>query len=159
VPKHKIDNFLSPIISPVEYQIAELIRLILSGDNTENENARFQGISAILFNNESKSLKIVEVKTTSNGRNSFITGFYQKYKSAHGKAPDYWVLYYQDKIETQNDKFFIFTYEEIALEQAKRNKSDHEIWDKRSELHATGVDNILIKDISPYLNRWDKFKI
>jgi len=116
----------------------------------------------IIHSKNSNKYKKVEVKTTTitneKKPNNFITSFYQKFKTEKQHSPDYWILFLQD-LTVNEDRFFILTHFEMSLEQAKRNKSSDQPWDERAFRVIKGVDNVLIKDIIQYENKWNTIKV
>ncbi len=91
------------------------------------------------------SFKRIEVKTTRSTR--FVTNFFQKYYDKIRLHPDFWILVH---IDTNNvSHFYILTHEEMGEVQMKRNKMDR--WEE-----IKGCDNILLRDIKPFEDKWDK---
>lgn len=88
----------------------------------------------------------IEVKTTRS--NKFVTGFFQKYFNPSQYHPDYWVLVH---IDSQNiSHFFILTHQEMGNVQMQRNGK------KTWEPNPGGVDNVLLKHIVQFENKWSK---
>ncbi len=91
--------------------------------------------------------RIVEVKTSSSNR--FVTGFFQKYPTPQTVPhPDFWVVVRIDSI-SHATRFFVLTHSEMAKVQMLRNKM-------RKWSRVNGVDNVLLKHVIPFENRWDK---
>ena len=91
------------------------------------------------------SFKRIEVKTTRSTR--FVTNFFQKYFDKIRLHPDFWILVH---IDTDNvSHFYILTHEEMGEVQMKRNKMDR--WEE-----IKGCDNVLLRDIKPFEEKWDK---
>ena len=92
---------------------------------------------------EKKALTI-EVKTTPTNR--IVTGFFQKYKTPDISGPDIWVIVHIGG--NSQSTYYVMTHKEVSEAQMKRNnmQSWHEV---------NGVDNLLIKDIEFYKDRWD----
>lgn len=98
----------------------------------------------------SNKYKSIEVKTSRN--NDIVTNFFQKYKTrTQTPQPDYWILVHIDNSDVFH--FYIFTHQELANEQMKRNKmtSWHSV--------ANGCDKLRVRDISNYENQWSKITI
>lgn len=93
--------------------------------------------------------KSIEVKTSRN--NDIVTNFFQKYNTpTQTPQPDYWILVHIDKSEVFH--FYVFTHQELACEQMKRNKMTS--WHS-----VNGCDKLRVRDISNYENQWSKIKI
>ncbi len=88
--------------------------------------------------------KSIEVKTSRNKR--FVTNYWQKYYDTTKVHPDYWVIVYIDKDEFFH--YYILTHAELGIIQTKRNRCPPE-----NCLH--GCDNVELKHIAMYENRWD----
>jgi hypothetical protein len=93
---------------------------------------------------DSKLYKL-EVKTSRKER--FVTGFFQKYYSKEIKGPDFWVLTFQDR--DYRSRYFILSHQEMAEVQMQRNGMNE--WRK-----VVGVDNVLLKHVQDYENKWEK---
>lgn len=94
---------------------------------------------------EDKSFRRIEVKTTRSTR--FVTGFFQKYYDKDKIHPDFWILV---QIDAENvSHYFILTHEEMGKVQMDRNEMDK--WEK-----IDGCDNVLLKDIEQFEDKWDK---
>jgi hypothetical protein len=105
-----------------------------------------QKAADVIMIDKNKKSWVVEVKTSNTSR--FVTGFFQKYYSPEKEPhPDFWVLVHIDS-ESKNADFYVFTHEEMAQEQMKRNGKD--VWEK-----VIGVDNVDINDLEQYKNKWD----
>jgi hypothetical protein len=96
---------------------------------------------------------VVEVKASNAGR--FVTGFYQKYKDEGKEHPDFWVLYWLTKGGA--DEFFVLTHLEMARAQGERNFPGQSLtWAEHAQGVATGVDNVLAKDLQVHASAWHK---
>ena len=104
-----------------------------------------KAVDIIVLLNENKA-KTIEVKTTN--KNRIVTGFFQKYKTPETPHPDIWIMVIIDKL--LSTRFFILTHEEVAMTQMKVNKLDN--WAE----NKGGVDNIPIKDLLEFENKWEK---
>ena len=99
---------------------------------------------------------VIEVKASQSNR--FVTGFYQKYKTVDRDHPTFWVLY---SVRRRNDqfaeRFFILTHEELALIQAIRNHPGEDLsYDERVRRVASGVDNVVVDNLTLHEDAWDK---
>ena len=94
-----------------------------------------------------KTYRRIEVKTSRETR--FVTGFFQKYFDKSRIHPDFWVLVQID--EENNSHYYILTHEEMGEVQMKRNEMDK--WEK-----IDGCDNVLLRDLDPFKEQWDKFE-
>ena len=126
-----------------EYSVcAELLKRGLNASITMG-NAK--AVDIVVFMQDS-TYRRFEVKTSRNKR--FVTGFFHKYydinKSSH---PDFWVLVHID--EDNESHYYILTHEEMGNVQMKRNEMDK--WEK-----IVGCDNVLLKDIEQFEDKWDK---
>lgn len=98
---------------------------------------------------------VIEVKTTDSNR--FVTGFYQKYKSADAAHPDFWVLC---KLCAGGDEFFVLSHSEMARVQAVRNGFSGDFhWDAVRDKCAKGVDNVIRQDVLAFAGAWNKIKV
>jgi hypothetical protein len=96
---------------------------------------------------------VVEVKASNSDR--FVTSFYQKYADEAKIHPDFWVLY-SLKMDG-SEEFFILTHQEMALAQAERNFPGLSLsWAENARGVATGVDNVLAKDLQVHKSAWEK---
>jgi len=95
---------------------------------------------------------VIEVKASNSGR--FVTGFYQKYTDEEQDHPDFWVLYWTKK---DIDECFVLSHAEMALAQADRNFPGKSFtWQERAATVASGVDNVLAKDLAAHAAQWEK---
>ena len=103
-------------------------------------------VADIIIVSNKKSF-VVEVKTTN--RNKFVTGFFQKFPTPETEpCPDFWVLVHIDPEKIFATDFYILTHEQMANEQMKRHGT--------TEWKPQGiVDNVLIKDLEQYKDKWD----
>jgi hypothetical protein len=99
----------------------------------------------IISSIEDSKIYTIEVKTSITGR--FVTGFFQKYFDKDKKGPDFWVLTYMDK--SLQSRFFVLSHQEMADAQMQRNGLNE--WRK-----VVGVDNVLMKHVQDFENKWDK---
>lgn len=106
-----------------------------------------KAVDIIVFKENNVAITI-EVKTTN--KNRIVTSFLQKYKTPDFPHPDIWVMVVIDK-NLQN-RFFILTHSEVAYIQMKVNKVD--VWKE----NKGGVDNIPIRFLLDYENKWDKIQ-
>ena len=91
--------------------------------------------------------RIIEVKTSSSNR--FVTNFFQKYPTPKTVPhPDFWVVVQIDK-DCHATRYFVLTHSEMAQVQMRRNQIS--TWSR-----VNGVDNVLLKHVLPFENRWDK---
>ena len=94
-----------------------------------------------------KTYRRIEVKTSRETR--IVTGFFQKYFDKSRIHPDFWVLVQID--EENMSHYYILTHEEMGEVQMKRNEMDK--WEK-----IEGCDNVLLRDLDPFKEKWDKFE-
>jgi hypothetical protein len=91
----------------------------------------------------------VEVKTSKNQKN-FVTGYYPKYTDTLSKHPDIWVFYLPHKQGNSNgDRFFILTHEEVAELQLIVNKGN------KTE-KGKGCDNIPLSLLENYKEKFEE---
>jgi hypothetical protein len=101
----------------------------------------------------------IEVKTSQ--RLNFVTSITQKGLANNPHAPDFWVLF-QTKLGKDNcfsERFFILSHKEICGIQARRNRMYAAKYADRHGKEpdlSTGVDNVTVKDVERFENRWDK---
>ena len=103
-----------------------------------------KAVDIIILKNDNTALT-VEVKTTN--KNKFVTGFFQKYFSEELPHPNIWVLVQLH--ENNKTRFFILTHDDVADVQMRVNKMSK--WE-----HVNGVDNIPLKEILEFENKWEK---
>mgnify|MGYP001577557230 CR=1 FL=1 len=149
-----------------EYRVAsELLKRNLNATVTFG-NAKSTDVIAYGSN---RKAKVIEVKTSQ--KKKFVTGFYNKYKTAHDEHPDFWILV-QVRIDSDcsfSERFFILTHAELSVIQAKRNRAyrircgdvteDQCLsWEDHYRLttEAHGVDNVLVTDVERFEDKWDK---
>jgi hypothetical protein len=147
-----------------EYRVAsELLKRGLNATVTFG-NAKSADVIAYGGN---RRATVIEVKTSQ--QKNFVTSFYNKYESPDHDHPDFWILMQvtQDRGEGHRDRFFILTHTELASIQAERNRAyrirhgdiatDEDIpWERHYELSQGGVDNVLVTDVEPHEDEWDK---
>ena len=133
-----------------EYRVAsELIRRGLFTTITYGNN---KGTDLYAIGPNRKSA-VIEVKTSRNGR--FVTGFYQKYRTAGTVHPDFWVLYWLT--EDEQDRFFVLTHAELATVQARRNSpSKQKTWEELTIAAKLGVDNVSHSHVAGFESNWKK---
>jgi hypothetical protein len=108
-----------------------------------------KSVDVYVFGEGKRHVK-VEVKTSQGGR--FVTRLNQRgflEPGARAGAPDCWVLV---DLTTKGDRFFILTHSEIVEVQRNKYKDPQRIARWRHE----GVDYLLIEDVLPDENRWEK---
>lgn len=129
----KIDKYLIALAGEMRVAAEILRRGFLA--NVTHGNAKATDI--IILGPDGKFLR-VEVKTSRNQRN-FVTSYYPKYTDNSDSEPDLWVLYLPNKDgDSDGDRFFIFTHEDIGQLQLVVNKGN-------KTLPGKGVDNIPLK--------------
>ncbi len=102
----------------------------------------------VMIFQEDKSFKRIEVKTSRSTR--FVTGFFQKYYNINqSPRPDFWIFVHID--EDNKSHYYILTHEEMGYVQMKRNKM--EAWER-----IIGCDNVLLRDLEPFKEQWDKLE-
>jgi hypothetical protein len=89
--------------------------------------------------------KKIEVKTSQTTK--FVTSFFRKYYDINMPHPDIWVLVHVDA-NTKANRYFILKHEELGNIQMKRNKIT-------SWQYSKGCDNVLLKEVLEYENKWD----
>ena len=99
----------------------------------------------VLYPNEGQTYKKIEVKTSQTTQ--FVTSFFRKYYDINMPHPDIWVLVHIDA-DTKAIRYFMLTHEELGNIQMARNKIT-------SWQYSKGCDNVLLKEVLPYENRWD----
>ena len=83
-----------------------------------------------------------------------VTSFFQKYYDPKTPHPDFWVIVHINfKSENLETHFYVLTHEEIAAEQRCINKMEVNEWKR-----INGVDNIPIKNLEKYIDKWDKIE-
>jgi hypothetical protein len=93
-----------------------------------------KSVKVIIIGDNEKSIS-VEVKTSRNQK-KFVTNYYPKYTDSNSERPEIWVFYLPDKnANSDGDRFFILTHEEVGEMQLKVNKGT------KTE-KGKGVDNI-----------------
>jgi hypothetical protein len=101
---------------------------------------------------------VVEVKAANGGR--FVTSLYQKYAVNNDDCPHFWVLCSIGRTESGfEEQFFILSHVEMAVEQCKRNARGKVLpYAEAAKLFpkGKGVDNVLMKDLTDYEDRWEK---
>lgn len=128
-----------------EYAVcSELLRRGIDASITMG-NAKATDVVVFCKTVNGNSYKKIEVKTTQTTK--FVTNFFNKYYTPDLPHPDIWILVHIDR--DLKARFFILTHEELASIQMERNNIN--IWQK-----SEGCDNVLLKDIEPYENMWDK---
>ena len=125
-----------------EYSVcAELLK---KGYNASITMGNTKAVDVYVFT--ANGLRRIEVKTTRS--NKFVTGFFQKYFDPSQCHPDYWVLVH---IDSQNiSHFFILTHQEMGNVQMQCNGK------KTWRPNPGGVDNVLLKNIVQFENKWSK---
>lgn len=103
-----------------------------------------KGVDVVVFDGDNHYRKI-EVKTSRNER--IVTGFFQKYDGDTESHPDYWIVVHID--ENDQNHYYVMTHEEMGNVQMSHNKMNE--WYK-----VQGVDNIGLREIAMYENRFDK---
>lgn len=99
----------------------------------------------ILIVDKNKRVLTIEVKTSMS--NKFVTGFFNKFPTEETPHPDFWVLVHINE-DTLDVDYYILKHSEMAKVQMQRNKM--ETWAK-----SNGVDNVLVKHLGEYKNRWE----
>lgn len=118
-----------------EYRV--LSELLKKGYYASLTMGNAKATDIIVFNERNSYIR-VEVKTSKNGKN-FVTGYYPKYSEPSTLHPDIWVLYLpESKGESNGDRFFILTHEEIGVLQLEVNGGN------KTE-KGKGCDNIPLK--------------
>jgi hypothetical protein len=136
-----------------EYRVAaELLKRNLFATVTYG-NKKGADIFAI---GSSRCAAVIEVKASNSRR--FVTKFYQKYPDPAKPHPDFWVLYSVRESDAGfEERFFVLSHEELAQAQGRRNCPGQSLsYAERAARARKGVDNVLIQDVEPSENKWDK---
>lgn len=104
----------------------------------------FKAVDIIFADLTNKKMWTIEVKTTASDR--VVTGFFQKYHSKEVYGPDFWIIVKVEK--NLMSRYFILTHSEMGDIQVQRNGMVS--WGK-----VNGVDNVLLKHIEPYEDKWE----
>jgi hypothetical protein len=105
-----------------------------------------KAVDIVVTDSQNNTYKTIEVKT-SRGKN-IVTNFFQKYHSpTQTPHPDIWILVHINS--TYQFEYYIFTHNELAQEQMKRNKMT-------SWQYVKGCDTLKISSIGIYKNQWQK---
>lgn len=126
-----------------EYAVAS--ELCKHGFNASITYGNAKAVDICVFDEDTNIYKRIEVKTSRNDR--IVTGFFQKYDYDTVQHPDYWIIVYID--ENNINHFYVMTHEEMGNAQMQRNNMFE--WYK-----VDGVDNIRLKDIQIFENKFDK---
>ena len=80
-----------------------------------------------------------------------VTNFFKNYWDKSNKDhPDFWVLVHIDKDNISH--YYVLTHDEMGDTQMKRNGAT--IWKQ----NKTGVDNVTLKHIQSFKDKWTKIK-
>jgi hypothetical protein len=118
-----------------------------------------KGVDVYAISDRKELALKIEVKTSQ--RLNFVTSITQKGLADSPHAPDFWVLF-QTKLGKDSrfsDRFFILSHKEICRIQAKRNRKYAVKYVERNGKAPDplkGVDNVTIKDVERFEDRWDK---
>jgi hypothetical protein len=104
-----------------------------------------KSVDIIVTDPSSRQYKKIEVKTSQTTK--FVTSFFRKYYDISMPHPDIWVLVHIDA-NTKAVRFFILEHEELGNIQMGRNKIT-------SWQYSNGCDNVLLKEVLGYENRWN----
>lgn len=101
----------------------------------------------------------IEVKTSR--KNQFVTSITQKGLQDSPDAPHFWALVLMKPLSNGSfeERFFILSHDEIVAVQNSRNAAyASKYQQKRGSLpdFSKGVDNVLLADVEPYEDRWEK---
>lgn len=105
-----------------------------------------KAVDIVVTDSQNQTFKTIEVKTSR--KNDIVTNFFQKnHSSTQTPHPDIWILVHINS--TNQFEYYIFTHNELAKEQMKRNNMS--LWQ-----YVNGCDKLNIKDIRAYQNKWCK---
>ena len=129
-----------------EYAVAS--ELCKRGYNASITYGNAKAVDVIVFDDTTSTFKRIEVKTSRNDR--FVTSFFQKYylNNNNKTHPDYWIIV---RVDDDKNHFYVLTHDEMARAQMSNNKIN-EWWIEK----PTGVDNVSLKHIEMYENKFDK---
>lgn len=146
--KHKFDKYNLNLAG--EFRVAS--ELLLRGlyASVTFGNKKGADILAVGANRVSA---VIEVKASQTPR--FVTGYYQKYKTADGLAPDFGVLYSVQR--TDNcfaERFFVLSHAEMGTVQGERNAPGEQLtYDEHVIRVSQGVDNVKRTDVESFENQ------
>ncbi len=83
--------------------------------------------------------------------NNFITNYYQVFSNPANEHPDYWVFVRID--ERQNFHYYILTHDELG--RVQRDRNDEYLRNHPEANIPIGVDNVQLRHVAEYEDRWD----
>ena len=139
--KNAIDKYMLGMCG--EYAVCS--ELLKRGKMASITMGNAKSVDIIVTNPSSSQYKKIEVKTSQTTK--FVTSFFRKYYDINMPHPDIWVLVHIDA-DTKAVRYFILEHEELGNIQMNRNKIS-------SWQYSNGCDNVLLKQVLGYENRWD----
>lgn len=122
--------------------ISELLKRNHSVSMHEGKHCR-----DVVINSTNTNPLFIKVKTSRTNR--FVTNFWQRYSDPTRLHPDYWIIVHIDNSNISH--YHIIPHNELGSIQKRANG------DAGSDV-PHGCDNVTLKDISKYENRWDLIK-
>ena len=120
--------------------------LLKHGFDANLTTGHTKAVDIVVMDKTRTKIKKIEVKTTN--KKQWPTSFFQKYWDKNKLHPDYWVCVYVD--ENLISHYYVLTHDEIAQIQMQVNQFTS--WPTEK---PKGVDNIKVKMLAGYENRWN----
>ena len=139
--KNAIDKYMLGMCG--EYAVCS--ELLKRGKMASITMGNAKSVDIIVTTPSSSQYKKIEVKTSQTTK--FVTSFFRKYYDINMPHPDIWVLVHIDA-DTKAVRYFILEHKELGNIQMNRNKIS-------SWQYSNGCDNVLLKQVLGYENRWD----